>query len=201
MDADNRRSSKSGFLRMIKRIFGLLATALLGAVAAVIIAYVLWARAQPPLQPWHEVELEEDFSAERAQEVRSLNDYLALEERVYAELEAKVYAQTPTGPDQRLNRFSPGSASDPRHRAAELEPNLRADSAGRRPRRRPAAARHVRQPLQPACHGRGAAPAGVSGARFAHAGARHGAGGSARRDLGRHGRRDPPWAQDTSPRP
>ncbi len=102
---------------MIKRLLGILATALLGAVAAVIIAYIFWARSQPALQPWHEVELDEDFSADKAPEVRSLDDYLALEERVYEELDAKVYAHAPTGPDQRLNRFSPGSASDPRHRA------------------------------------------------------------------------------------
>ena len=101
---------------MIKRILGILATALFGAIAAVIIGYILWARAQPPLQPWHEVELEEDFNADKAAEVRGLEDYLAVESRVYEELDAKLYDQAPTGPDQRLNRFSPDSASDPRHR-------------------------------------------------------------------------------------
>jgi alpha-beta hydrolase superfamily lysophospholipase len=90
--------------------------ALLGAVAAIVIAYVLWARAQPPLELWHQVDLDEEFTAAKAQEVASLDDYLALEDRLYDELDAKVYAKTPTGPAQRLNRFSPGSASDPRQR-------------------------------------------------------------------------------------
>jgi len=106
----------AGIVRFAKRLLGALGLVLFGAVAAIIIAYVLWARGQPPLQLWHQVHLDEDFTAARAGEVTSLDDYLALEARVFEELDAKVYAQTPTGPSERLDRFSPGSASDPRQR-------------------------------------------------------------------------------------
>jgi alpha-beta hydrolase superfamily lysophospholipase len=103
-------------LRFAKRLLTALGFALLGSVATIIIAYVLWARAQPPLQPWHKVHLDAEFTAARAAEVTTLADYMALEGRVFAELDEKIYARTPTGPNEVLNRFSPGSASDPRHR-------------------------------------------------------------------------------------
>jgi len=64
--------------------------------------------------PWLDVHLTEEFSRQKADEVRNFADYLALEEQLFAELDAKVYAATPSDPEQRLLRFSPGSASDPR---------------------------------------------------------------------------------------
>jgi alpha-beta hydrolase superfamily lysophospholipase len=109
----------AALIRLGGRLLGNLGVALLGAVAALVIAYVLWARAQPPLQLWHEVALDAEFTAAQAREVQTLEDYLALEERLYAELDAAVYAKTPSGPRERLNRFSAGSAADPRAR----EPN------------------------------------------------------------------------------
>ena len=48
----------AGTTRFVKRLLGGLGIALLGAVAAILIAYVLWARAQPPLQLWHQVHLD-----------------------------------------------------------------------------------------------------------------------------------------------
>jgi alpha-beta hydrolase superfamily lysophospholipase len=108
--------SSVGFARFGRRLLGVLGIALLGAVAAIVIAYILWARAQPPLRPWHQVHLREEFNAAKTQAVATLEDYLALEARLFDELDAKVYAQTPTGPAEQLNRFSPGSASDPRQR-------------------------------------------------------------------------------------
>lgn len=112
-----------------KRIFTYLGAALLGAVSAALIAYVLWARAQPPLQLWHEVRLDAELTAARLDEVATLADYLAMERHVFDEMDEKVYARTTTGPAQRLNRFSPGSASDPRgmapnwNRTFELVPD------------------------------------------------------------------------------
>lgn len=109
----------TGSLRLLKRIGRTLAVALLGFVVGVLLLYVWWARSGPPVQPWHTVELEEEFTAAKADVVRTLADYQALEERVLQELDAKVYAVTPTGPEYTLVRYSAGSASDPRRR----EPN------------------------------------------------------------------------------
>lgn len=111
-----RKLSLASARRLGRRIIVAVGFTLFGAVAAILIGYVLWARAQPPLQLWHQVDLDQEFTAEKARTVLTLSDYLALEDRLFEELDAKVYARTPKGPSERLNRFSAGSASDPRHR-------------------------------------------------------------------------------------
>lgn len=73
----------------------------------------------PPLEPWHTERLREEFAANQAGRVRSFEDYRQLEDRLYAELEEKVYLPTPTGPEQALVRFSAGSVADPRNDAPD----------------------------------------------------------------------------------
>ena len=66
------------------------------------------------LQPWHTERLTEEFTAEKADEVKTFDDYMALEDRLYQQLDEKIYAQSETGPEYRLARYSSGSAADPR---------------------------------------------------------------------------------------
>jgi alpha-beta hydrolase superfamily lysophospholipase len=106
----------TGLRRNLKRVGRTLAVALLGFLVGVLLLYVWWARSGPPVQPWHTVELEEELTAAKAEAVRTLADYQVLEERVLQELDAKVFAVTPTGPEYTLVRYSAGSASDPRQR-------------------------------------------------------------------------------------
>jgi len=68
------------------------------------------------LEPWHTATLTEDFRADEPRGVRTFQDYLGLEDRLFAQLDAKVYAQTGTGPGTALMRYSKGSASDPQGR-------------------------------------------------------------------------------------
>lgn len=105
-------------LRILQRLGLNLLIAAFGFVIGVLALYVWWVRSGPPIEPWHRVDLEEEYRADRA-EIGTIADYLALEHRLFAELDAKVYAKAPTGPENQLVRFSPGSASDPRGR----EPN------------------------------------------------------------------------------
>jgi alpha-beta hydrolase superfamily lysophospholipase len=69
-----------------------------------------------PLEPWHTARLSEEYRASKADEIRSFEDYLRLEDRLFAQLDEKVYARTETGPGTALKRYSKGSASDPRGR-------------------------------------------------------------------------------------
>ena len=67
-----------------------------------------------PLEPWHTARLAEEFEADLlGDEVQGLNDYIALEERLFAELRDKVYSEVGTGPEYVLVRYSAGSAADP----------------------------------------------------------------------------------------
>jgi len=66
------------------------------------------------LKPWHTEKLTEEFTEDKADEVRTFDDYLALEDRLYKQLDEKVYALSESGPAYNLDRYSPGSAADPR---------------------------------------------------------------------------------------
>ncbi|MGE5153355.1 MAG: alpha/beta hydrolase, partial [Bdellovibrio bacteriovorus] len=103
-------------IRLVKVLGGYLGVGLAGFLVGVLLLYVWWVRSGPPVATWHTVELEEELTAANADEVRTLADYQALEERVLRELDTKVYAVTPTGPEYTLVRYSAGSASDPRQR-------------------------------------------------------------------------------------
>ena len=66
------------------------------------------------LKPWHTEKLTEEFSENKADEVKTFDDYLALEDSLFKQLDEIVYAQSETGPEFRLDRYSPDSAADPR---------------------------------------------------------------------------------------
>lgn len=96
----------------MRSIFAMLLRATSAAVMVVSIAGC----GGQPLQPWHTVHLAEEFEANMADDVRDFAGYLALEDRLFAELEAEVYAEVATGPEYSLVRYSSGSAADPKQR-------------------------------------------------------------------------------------
>jgi len=65
------------------------------------------------LQPWLTVELDDEFTTKKTEDVRSFDDYLRLEERLFDSLQSKVYALVETGPGNEFLRYSAGSAADP----------------------------------------------------------------------------------------
>jgi alpha-beta hydrolase superfamily lysophospholipase len=73
-------------------------------------------RSAPTLEPWHTVRLTEEFTARKADHVQSFAEYGQLEDRLFAELDAKVYSRTESGPAYAIHRYSAGSAADPRSR-------------------------------------------------------------------------------------
>lgn len=93
-----------------------LATGVLGFLFGAGALYVLWVRGGPPLELWHTEELEEEFTARDSREIKSFNDYRLLEDRLYAEMDNRIYQRTENGPAFEFARFSSGSAADPRWR-------------------------------------------------------------------------------------
>ena len=85
----------------------LLGLALIGAAL-----YWHFLRSGPQPAPWHEVPLA-DFTAGQAETVRSLEDYLGLERRLFDELQQKVYGAVGSADWMLVNRYSAGSRSDP----------------------------------------------------------------------------------------
>jgi pimeloyl-ACP methyl ester carboxylesterase len=86
-----------------KKIVVLFATALFG----------LQGCSSPSLSPWHTEKLTEEYVAGDSVEVKTFDDYLELEDRVFKELEEKVYSQVETGPEYGLVRYSSESRADP----------------------------------------------------------------------------------------
>ena len=105
--------------KFFKRLGWYLTVAVLGFVAGATTLYIYWVNTGPELQLWHTEELAAEFTAERADAVRTFDDYKQLEEELAAQLDEQIYARTPTGPAFALARYSAGSAADPRGR----EPN------------------------------------------------------------------------------
>ena len=107
--ANSRRAGRLVF-RPRSAVFGLLS-----------IAFLVFGQGcgEPDLEPWHTEKLTAEFTADRADEIRSFEDYMALEHELFRQLDAQVYARIGTGPELALARYSPGSAADPRGRTPD----------------------------------------------------------------------------------
>ena len=101
---------------IVKRLGLYLAVAVFGFVVGVAALYIYWVRSGPALQLWHTEVLAAEFTAERAGEIRTFDDYRRLEDQLFAQLQEQVYARIDTGPAFALARYSAGSAADPRRR-------------------------------------------------------------------------------------
>ena len=87
-----------------------------GAVCVVVTligVYVYVLERQPELRPWHTAELDAEFRAADAAKVKTLDDYRRLEDRLFAQLKEEVYARIADADRRAVNRYSPGSLSDP----------------------------------------------------------------------------------------
>ncbi len=101
------------FLRFVKRLLAILGYGLGGVLIAGVIAYGYVLQGRPDLEPWHKIALDEEYRAERADEVADLAAYLRLEDRLFDELDRKINRRdAPTGVNT-FNRFVTGSAADP----------------------------------------------------------------------------------------
>jgi len=63
---------------------------------------------------WNSQQLSSQYSAGNSQGVDSFQAYLALEEKVFRQLDEQIYSRTERGPQFALARYSAGSISDPR---------------------------------------------------------------------------------------
>jgi alpha-beta hydrolase superfamily lysophospholipase len=66
---------------------------------------------RPDLRVWHEADLDEEFSV--GSEVATFADYLALEERLFAQLQEEVYDKVEPAEKRQLNRYHRRGLSDP----------------------------------------------------------------------------------------
>ena len=82
-------------------------------VLAAVAAYVVYLERLPDLMVWHTARLDAEFRAGDVGKVKTLADYRALEERLFAQVKARVYDKIPLEARRQLNRYATGSLSDP----------------------------------------------------------------------------------------
>ena len=62
-------------------------------------------------------------------EVKSFEEYLQLEDRLFEQLEKEVYAETGAGSEYDIIRYSSGSLSDPQHRTPNWNRSFELEAA------------------------------------------------------------------------
>jgi len=98
-------------LVVLKHVALALGYGLAGGLLVAVVVMVVHLERRPDLKVWHEADLDEEFTADS--EVRSFEEYLALEERLFAQLDDEVYSHIPVEDQRMINRFHRGSLSDP----------------------------------------------------------------------------------------
>lgn len=97
--------------RHVPKVLLAIVSAVLGAIAAVLIVAVVVLNSKSDLSVWHLVHLDEEFT--KSAPVTSLEDYLSLEGRLFAQLKSEVYDKIDDGERTQFNRYNAGSKSDP----------------------------------------------------------------------------------------
>ena len=98
----------------MRRLLTALGWGLLGVLLSVLAGAIFYLNSRPDLQVWHQADLTEEFTADAG--VTSFADYLALEDRLFRQLDDEVYAQAPSFEAGVINRYNRGSIADPEYR-------------------------------------------------------------------------------------
>lgn len=98
-------------LRVARQLGLFLLYGTLGAVLALLAGALFYLESREDLDVWHRADLQSEYHA--GGEVVSFQEYLALEQTLFAELSAEVIEQLPPNPANIINRYSRDSISSP----------------------------------------------------------------------------------------
>jgi len=90
-------------------LFG--ASGFIGVMLTLVVVFVVLMNSRADLSIWHLAELDEEFTVDS--EVSSFNEYLALEDRLFKQLDDEVYDKIGENQKGLINRYNKGSLSDP----------------------------------------------------------------------------------------
>ncbi len=127
-----KKKMKRRIPRVLLRVLKPLAYAVAGVICTLLVVGIIALNNKPELKLWHTADLDEEFTAESS--IKSFADYLALEDRLFAQLNTEVYDRIEPDETQMISRYHRGSLSDPErwspnwNRSFELVPTP--DNAG-----------------------------------------------------------------------
>ena len=87
--------------------------AIIVIVATIILVRAFDARSFPDLNIWHHPVIDNEFSVDNADHIKSLEDYLNLETQVFNEMDRKIYNTSASAEGIYLNRYIRGGQVDP----------------------------------------------------------------------------------------
>lgn len=97
--------------RFFQSVFKVLACSAGGSLVVLVVVFIVYMEKRPDLEVWHTADLDEEFTASGG--VENFADYVALEDRLFRQLDEAVYAKTPPEERRLINRYNRGSLSDP----------------------------------------------------------------------------------------
>lgn len=100
----------TGTFRLLRRTLG---AALLGMFVLAVGAWSYYVLSGAAPKIWHGTKLDEEFTAARAADVRTIADYRRLEDKLFEQVRREIYAKVPPGNVEPFNRYAVGSRSDP----------------------------------------------------------------------------------------
>jgi len=95
----------------LKKIYRILIVTSIGALFIGIIAFSLYMRSLPALSTWHTTLLKNEFTTQS--KIKNITEYMALETKLFEELETEVYDKVLSTEQNRVNRYTKGSISNP----------------------------------------------------------------------------------------
>jgi alpha-beta hydrolase superfamily lysophospholipase len=95
----------------LQHIFRLFIYGAPSVILLLLIGLVLYLEGRPDLQIWHTTELDEEFTI--GANVQTFNDYLALENRLFAQLDQLIYQQSDRSKTGLIQRYKKTSLVDP----------------------------------------------------------------------------------------
>jgi len=98
---------------MTRKILSIASYTLLGSLLGAVIFYIYIMQNRPELYPWHTIRLQQEFTTRQLSEINSFSDYLALENRLFDELQDKIYRKKTDRQQFQLIRYDSGSLADP----------------------------------------------------------------------------------------
>lgn len=100
-------------MRLVKHFLLATAYGVLGVIITLFVGYIMYLQNRPELKPWHLVDLTEEFTIDRVDQIQTFEAYLKLEERLFSQLRRDVYQHADNGNAGLLNRYYEGSLADP----------------------------------------------------------------------------------------
>ncbi len=99
--------------RLGGRLINILISMAIGIAITLLAALYYYAHSLPNLNTWHTVKLDNEFTSDKYNQTKTFADYLKLEQKLFDEIQQKVYQKLPASERTAINRYTEDSAVNP----------------------------------------------------------------------------------------